>query len=230
MGICKKFAQIKFYLFLISSILIGLSINSLYSQQEIWAKITSGGGRQRIKLGIENFKVPTNQADLLSEHIKEIQKVITADLAFSLYFEIISLDTTRLGARPSKNNPNFQSWLDLGAQVLLFGEAEVKKKTTIKISLFDIYRQKLIATKSYEIQPDLRHLAHRIADDIIKFLTGEEGINQTYIVFSKRQGKAKELAIIDYDGYNLVELTNSKNLNLFPEFSPQGDKIVYSSY
>ncbi|MEO0072779.1 MAG: Tol-Pal system beta propeller repeat protein TolB [candidate division WOR-3 bacterium] len=218
----------KIFAILLLSSTIGL--NQLFSQQEIWAKITAGGIRQRIKLGIENFKVPAGQAELVLGHVSELQKIITDDLVFSLYFEIIHLDSLALAHLQGKSNLSLRKWLEAGAQVLLWGEVEIKKKTTIKISLFDTYRQKLIATKSYEIQPNIRQLAHKIADDIIKILTGEDGINQTYIVFSKRRGTAKELAIVDYDGYNLTDLTDSKNLNLFPEFSPHGDKIVYSSY
>jgi TolB protein len=221
----------KFTIINLSSIIILLvpAFKNLSAQQEIWAKITTGAARQRIKLGIETFKFSQNHRDFLVEPATILEEVIRDDLIFSLYFEIIRPQETERSKNPNSMN-NYLFWQKLGAQVVLAGEMESKKKTTLRIQLLDVYRKKLIATKTYEISANLRWLAHKVSDDIIKILTGEEGINQTQIVFSRRIDNAKELAVIDYDGYNLKQLTNTRNLNLFPAWSTDGKKIAFSSY
>ena len=49
---------------------------------------------------------------------------------------------------------------------------------------------------------------HRIADEIIKFLTGEEGVSTSRILFARRQGRGREFYSTDPDGADLAQLTS----------------------
>ncbi len=79
-------------------------------------------------------------------------------------------------------------------------------------------------------QQDLRRLVHRISDDIVQTITGQRGIAQTQIAFVWRRGGAKELAVMDYDGHNVRQLTYDKSISVRPRWSPDGRKIIYTSY
>ncbi len=71
---------------------------------------------------------------------------------------------------------------------------------------------------------------HHFADAIVMQLTGEPGIAQTRILFSRGDGERRELFIVDYDGENLSEVTRNNRLNLMPRWSPGGDHIAFTTY
>jgi len=76
-----------------------------------------------------------------------------------------------------------------------------------------------------------RYVLHKISDDIVYSLTGERGIARSKIAFvSEKRDNVKEIAVMDYDGQNQIELTNNKSINLSPAWSPDGSKICYSTF
>jgi len=76
-----------------------------------------------------------------------------------------------------------------------------------------------------------RRLVHRMADLIVKEMTGVDGIASTKIVLVAEGGaKSKNLFMVDYDGENIVQLTRDKTLSLAPRWSPDGKMIYYTSY
>src|SRR2546422_7940601 len=52
----------------------------------------------------------------------------------------------------------------------------------------------------------------------------------TTLFRSLTRGKTKELAVMDYDGYNARQLTFDKSISVRPRWSPDGHKIIYTSY
>ena len=88
---------------------------------------------------------------------------------------------------------------------------------------------------SYNFTPDnWRRVAHIIADDIYKRITGEDGYFDTRIVYIAESGpkdnRKKRLAIMDQDGENHQFLTDGADLVLTPRFSPAAQDITYMSY
>ncbi len=223
------------------------------SADELWLKLTLSGTRKRLSLVIADFNPPKPakldsarlplgvidlrrkeaELDTLAIILKEIQKVFTADLRFSLYFVIETPEPGKVynfSTDPPK--PDLKGWATTGAQVLICGDFVTKKGINqINLRLYDLVGSRLVATKSYSILGNYRWLAHRMADDVIKLLTGEEGVSCTRIAFSLRTGmQDKELAVVDYDGARLEQVTSSGGLKLFPAWSPNGERIVYCSY
>ena len=47
----------------------------------------------------------------------------------------------------------------------------------------------------------VRLMAHRFADELVFRYTGEPGIARTKIVYVAEHGNARELFVMDYDGY-----------------------------
>jgi len=77
-------------------------------------------------------------------------------------------------------------------------------------------------------------MAHKVADQVYSRITGEGGYFDSRVVFVSESGpkdaRAKRLAIMDYDGANVQYLTDASALVLAPRFSPQGDRVIYTSY
>jgi TolB protein len=79
-----------------------------------------------------------------------------------------------------------------------------------------------------------RRIAHKVADAVYSRITGEDGYFDSRVVFVSESGskanRSKRLAIMDYDGHNAQFLTDARSLVLAPRISPQGDRVLYTSY
>jgi TolB protein len=91
--------------------------------------------------------------------------------------------------------------------------------------------KKVLLSKTYQGSgQDLRRAVHKLTDDIVQAITSQPGIAQTKIAFVWSHGGTKELAVMDYDGYNVKQLTYDRSISVRPRWSPDGRKIVYTSY
>src|SRR5712691_6481546 len=66
--------------------------------------------------------------------------------------------------------------------------------------------------------------------EIVFHYTGEQGIARSQIAFVSERGGAKELFVMDYDGYSLRQLTFDASLNLAPAWSPDRRRLAFVTY
>lgn len=108
------------------------------------------------------------------------------------------------------------------------------KKSTFEIVAYSLIEQKEKFTKEWVNVNDLnRSLAHQMNDLIYQSLFQKKSIFNSKIVFSGAvewgsKKSVKEIYQVDFDGYNLIKLTQHKGLALAPAFSPDNKKIIYS--
>ncbi len=97
--------------------------------------------------------------------------------------------------------------------------------------LYDTATRRSYLSKSYRtVRTDARRLAHQVADDIIRAVTGRPGLLSTRLVVVGNRTGRKELYLCDSDGHNLVQLTKDRSISLAPKWGPDGDRLVYTSY
>ncbi len=178
--------------------------------QDVYLRLTDYGGG-KISIFIQPFTSERTSVDAVTK-VRNIEAVIKNDLEYSLYFDILT-DTVEFA--------------DADEGVILQAHETDGQLQTI---LLDYASKEQIAVRQYQIEDDLRATAHTISDDIIEQLTGEKGIASTKIVFSYRTSSGKELAMVDYDGYNFTRLTNNGRFNLFPAWAPDQNRILFSAH
>ncbi len=181
------------------------------SAQDVYLRLTDYGGG-KINLVIEPFTTENNSPELMTT-IKNIENIIRNDLEYSLYFDIFS-DTAWLSELENQG-------------VVILGNGD---RSQLNIQLKDYETKEKIADKGYTLSKNLRETAHLISDNIVELLTGEMGIASTKIVFSYKTSNGKELAMIDYDGFNFTSLTKNGRYNLFPAWAPDGKRILFSTH
>lgn len=77
---------------------------------------------------------------------------------------------------------------------------------------------------------DVRALAHRAADDLVKAVTGREGFASSRMLLVGNRTGRKELYMSDADGANLSQLTRDNSISLYPRWSRDGKRVTYTSY
>jgi TolB protein len=77
---------------------------------------------------------------------------------------------------------------------------------------------------------DVRAATHAFADAIVEKLTNQKGIASSKVTFISAQSGHKEVYIMDIDGANVRQLTNDKSTSIGPKFSPDGNRIAYTTY
>jgi TolB protein len=69
-----------------------------------------------------------------------------------------------------------------------------------------------------------------MADELVRFYTGEPGIFRTHLVAVRRVKEVRELVLFDADGRNPRVLLTEQALLLMPAWHPDGDRILVTSY
>lgn len=167
---------------------------------------------------------------------RNVTQVIAADLERSGLFRPISPSAFIERITNGDSVPRYADWRQINAQALVTGTIMPQgDRLRASFRLWDVLGEQQVAGKEYNtFARNWRRVAHLIADEIYKRLTGEEGYFDTRIVYVAESGPAqrrvKRLAIMDQDGENHKYLTDGSILVLTPRFSPNTQEILYMSY
>jgi TolB protein len=188
---------------------------------------------RKFNIAIPDFK-NLDKNKRLPELSTKLPGVISNDLSLSGYFSPIDkeafLQQKDIPLRMEKIN--FKDWSVIGAELLLTGGFTcVGKGLEMEIRLFDVYwGRQILGKRVLGDLKDYRYLMHRIGNEIIRELTGQEGIFLTRLSFVGNASGHKEIYVSDYDGHNVSQITKDNNIALLPRWSPDGIKIMYNSY
>lgn len=179
--------------------------------------VISENARKKIPLLVERFRAGMGAT---RDDASQVERVVRNDLDYSGLFRVTTISLVDSGAVGSGFDALVRASTAMeNGRVVLRGEL---------LSLPDLnpvfLRDYRAAAKDY------REVAHRFSDDIVLYLTGQQGISRTSIAFVLKQGRSKEIYTVDYDGHNLRAVTNNGSINLSPRFSKDGKRIAYASY
>jgi len=167
---------------------------------------------------------------------QQITGVISNDLQSSGLFQPLDPHSF-LQDVSAGQSPQFGAWRQINAQALVSGIVQTQPdgKSRVEFRLWDVFAEQQLAGFAYTTTPqNWRRIAHIIADEIYKRITGEDGYFDSRIVYIAESGPAqmrvKRLAIMDQDGANNQMLTDGRSLVLTPRFSPSVQEITYLSY
>jgi TolB protein len=167
---------------------------------------------------------------------QQLAQVMSADLERSGLFRPLD-PRAFIQSIAAGEAPRFGDWRQINAQALVTGSVQTQGdgRFRVEFRLWDVFAEQQLAGFAYTTtRQNWRRIAHIIADQIYKRITGEDGYFDTRIVYIAESGPAqkrvKRLALMDQDGANHQYLTDGSALVLTPRFSPSAQEITYLSY
>jgi TolB protein len=166
-----------------------------------------------------------------------IEEVLKADVRRSLVFSLVDLPGLgiKVGSLGAVPDPEFKKAAEQGVSVIVWGKAGMTDAKDPDVNMdgyvYDAGSDEMVGGKRYAGATSVvRLMAHRFADELVFRYTGEPGIARTKIAYVSEQGSARELFVMDYDGYDSRQLTADGFLNLMPKWSPDRRFIVFTAY
>ena len=167
----------------------------------------------------------------------QITEVINANLQRSGLFAPINKGAFIEQVSNPDIAPRFEDWRVINAQALVTGRVTEEGGGRLKAEfrLWDTFAaEQMTGEQFFTTRDNWRRVAHIISDAIYRRLTGENGYFDTRIVFVSESGprdnRTKRLAIMDQDGANVRYLTQTRDLVLTPQFSPNRQEITYMDF
>ena len=173
-----------------------------------------------------------------------ISDVLWDDLNFEREFYMIPRDTYKsIPAAPTIDAVPYDRWRELGADGVIIGTVQ-RTATGIRVELrlYNVRARQSIFGREYTgSAANPRFYAHTMSDDLHDSQRKLRGVARTKLSFVSDRNResvlatvekrdVKEIYVADYDGANPRRITINRTMNLFPNWSPDGRAIVYTSY
>jgi TolB protein len=184
-------------------------------------------GRSRVPIAL-----PQPNSDLPAA--TEFYRVVKQDLELSGWVDIVDPNTylEKNGSGVKEGSFRFENWDAVDAVALAKSSLQVKEgNLRSEIWVYDIAKRQKLGAKAFSASPaNVRTLGHKVANEIIKQLTGKDApFNTRFSVVNNRTGN-KEIYVMDFDGQNMQRITRNGKVNLQPQWSPDDGKLAFTSY
>ncbi len=188
-------------------------------------------GDPNIKKAVLAIEPPLGPSSLVGD----FSKTLHSDLDFSDLFNLLPKEKMPSDTKGMEAGTfNIDPYRVLGVEFLL-KTSIVQKGSGVEAEfhLYDVNKGTEILGRRYPFVSKsgqaARELAHFGANDVVKTLTGVDGIFRTRILMSCGM-KTKEIFMMDFDGENVRPLTQDRNFALSPSWAPDGKRIIFTSY
>lgn len=173
-----------------------------------------------------------------------VAQVLWDDLNYEREFYMIPRDTYKsIPPAGSIDTVPYDRWREIGADGVIIGTVQrLASGIRVEMRLYNVRaRQSLYGREYTGSAANPRIYAHTMADDLHQTQLNLRGVARTKLAFVSDRNRepvattvekreVKEIYISDYDGVNQRRITINRNLNINPNWSPDGRSIAYSSY
>ncbi len=200
-------------------ILIVFVASILVSLRPLSAKIyidISSPFMEKIPIGLSVPQLSTNTYENRTA-AKKLTSTLKSDLIFHGFFAVFDFP-----AQTGDEKLDYKVDISMDRQ---------GSSLTVVLKLMDLSSNSMLVGRKYlGTINDLRKMAHRFSNEIVKAITGKPGVSLSRILFVSRQGTSSEVYSADFDGMNIRQETNHKSIVMSPRYSPDGHFITFTSF
>lgn len=159
-----------------------------------------------------------------------LRQILRQDLDFSDRFEM------REATGAATVGPvNADLWRQRGADWVVSGEVRPRPGgVALRVALHDVVYGQVKGEQTFALPAagadGFRMAAHAVADEVVRWATGDPGMAASRIAFVLQGRGSKEIYLVDSDGENLRRVTSDGSIALSPAWSPDGRRIAYTSF
>ncbi|NTU93494.1 MAG: Tol-Pal system beta propeller repeat protein TolB [Chlorobiaceae bacterium] len=166
-----------------------------------------------------------------SEWARSIDGTIRSGLDFTGIFNLLPAP---MNMRSMPGGPlNFGALNSVGAEIYTGGTMTKQSgQVNLNMEVYDALSGKQLMKKQYSgAETQLRSMGLRFCVDLVELLTGNKCLLfGSKISFVSTKSGFKEIYMCDFDGQNVVQLTNTRSISLTPAVSPDGNYIAWTDY
>ena len=211
-----------------------LAAPALAQQGPLRIEITEGV-IEPMPVAIPDFVAETGTAAQIAA---DITRVVAADLTGTGLFREIPREAHIARVTAFDAPVSYADWRPINTEALVTGAVAMggDGRIVVKFRLFDVVSGQPLGDGLQFAGPaqQWRRMAHKVADAVYSRITGEGGYFDSRVVFVAESGpknaRLKQLALMDYDGANLSYLTDTSTIVLAPRISPDGARILYTTF
>lgn len=221
---------------LVKTIVIGLVLAAAFGARAIEIVISEGWDSPT-KIAVVPFGGPPLRDQPGPVAPIDLAGIVSFDLIRSGQFDTLSSDNM-LSLPTAPEEVYFRDWRILGMDYVVIGSAEILPDARIAVTyrLFEVASEREIRSTTWTAPgPQLRDVAHWIADEIYEEITGVRGAFATKIAYVLARNPnapdaSFELTIADADGERERVVYRSGQPILSPSWSPDGRRLAYVSF
>ena len=208
--------KIPLVVLLVAGLLCSLMPQSVRAEERTYYDISASDVR-KIMLAVPPFAGSSNQGGAVA-------KLLSKGLDLHGFIGVV--DPSRYGSNREAD------WKSVGADYVVLGQVNTDPAgILVEGQILDVASNKLLAGRRLRgSAAQLEEMTLRLCDALIQDFSGEPGVARTRIAFISDGSGRKEVYVSDILGLHPRQITRHRALCVAPRFTPDGNRLSYSSY
>ena len=219
---------------LVLGFLAGSPIPSALAQEAGPAVVITPGEGRAFRAAVQVFRDGAEPADpgRAQAFREEVEKAMLFSGVLLPLADEAFLGPRETDGLTSGRRQDCADWIQGGADALVEGVIESSgSELRVDYQVWDTARCRSLARGELKRPAaERRRLAKLLADAVVAAFTGTPGVAGTEIAFISDRSGTREVYVMDADGERPRAATRGRSIKAFPDWTPDGGAILYTSY